>query len=198
MLCSGPPVTSLSGASEGLAVETGRPNVAARAWIRALQISEHERIRRSFLDAGPWLRRAIAQLIDNPQRYAWLGTTVLGGPAADRGSTAPTLRAQPLTSREQDILRKLAGACPTKDIATEMFLSIITVKTHLGSVYRKLMVSAGGQLVGPSPCADCRTRGSRAPRAAARPPGSPPAPRSTTAMPTAIAPPASGPTTYTQ
>jgi LuxR family maltose regulon positive regulatory protein len=56
-------------------------------------------------------------------------------------STAPAPRAQPLTGREQDILRKLVEARPTKDIATEMFLSINTVKTHLGSIYRKLMVS---------------------------------------------------------
>jgi LuxR family transcriptional regulator, maltose regulon positive regulatory protein len=123
------------------AAETGRPNLAARTLIRAVHMSERERIRRPFLDAGPWLRRAMPQLIDNPRHYAWLGTTVLGRPASDRGSTAPAPRAQPLTGREQDILRKLFEARSTKDIATEMFLSINTVKTHLGSIYRKLTVS---------------------------------------------------------
>ena len=60
----------------------------------------------------------VRQLIDNP--------------------TAEDLLDEPLTHRELDVLRLLQGPLALPDIASELYLSTNTVKTHTRSVYRKL------------------------------------------------------------
>ena len=45
---------------------------------------------------------------------------------------------EPLTEREVDVLRLLQGSLSLSEIAGELFVSLSTVKTHLGSVHRKL------------------------------------------------------------
>jgi DNA-binding NarL/FixJ family response regulator len=46
-----------------------------------------------------------------------------------------------LTAREFDVLALLPSGNSTKNIASSLFLSEATVKTHLASIYRKLKVS---------------------------------------------------------
>jgi LuxR family maltose regulon positive regulatory protein len=58
--------------------------------------------------------------------------------------SAPMLLARlpdPLTLREQTILRFLATSMSTVEIADELCLSVNTVKTHLAAIYRKLPAS---------------------------------------------------------
>ena len=45
---------------------------------------------------------------------------------------------EPLTQREQAVLRYLATSMSTSEIADELCLSVNTVKTHLAAIYRKL------------------------------------------------------------
>jgi DNA-binding CsgD family transcriptional regulator len=47
---------------------------------------------------------------------------------------------EPLTERERTILRYLTSALSSAEIATELYLSVNTVKTHQRTVYRKLGV----------------------------------------------------------
>ena len=54
-----------------------------------------------------------------------------------RGSSRPVL-AEQLTEREAAVLRFLPTRMPNQQIASEMFVSVNTVKTHLRSIYRKL------------------------------------------------------------
>jgi LuxR family maltose regulon positive regulatory protein len=62
---------------------------------------------------------------------------------ADRTPTtrhvAPLL--EPLSEREQAILRYLPTALSNREIAAELFVTTNTVKTHLRSIYRKLDVA---------------------------------------------------------
>jgi LuxR family maltose regulon positive regulatory protein len=44
----------------------------------------------------------------------------------------------PLTDRERTILRYLASSLSNNEIASELYVSITTVKTHQRAVYRKL------------------------------------------------------------
>jgi LuxR family maltose regulon positive regulatory protein len=52
----------------------------------------------------------------------------------------PTIAAltEPLTDREQHILRYLAGTLSNAEIAADLYLSVNTVKTHQRMIYRKL------------------------------------------------------------
>ena len=46
-----------------------------------------------------------------------------------------------LSTRERDVLRRVAEMLDTADIAAEMYISVNTVKTHLKSIFRKLGAS---------------------------------------------------------
>jgi LuxR family maltose regulon positive regulatory protein len=70
------------------------------------------------------------------------------GEATIPGEAAPANRRlamadllEPLTEREQVVLRLLVTSMSASEIATELCLSINTVKTHLAAIYRKLAAS---------------------------------------------------------
>jgi LuxR family maltose regulon positive regulatory protein len=121
--------------------ETGNPNLAAQSLSRALRLSEQERLRRPFLEEGPWLRRSIAHLIHESSRYTWLRRTVLGRHLAEPEAGVPVPLTQALTQREHDVLNKLADTLSAEEIADDMFLSINTIKTHQRGIYSKLAVT---------------------------------------------------------
>ncbi|WJV50641.1 helix-turn-helix transcriptional regulator [Streptomyces flavofungini] len=54
---------------------------------------------------------------------------------------APAPPVERLSSRERDVLERLAQMMTTEEIAEDIYLSVNTVKTHLKSVYRKLAVT---------------------------------------------------------
>lgn len=58
------------------------------------------------------------------------------------GPPRPRLAAEPLTEREQAVLRLLRGTLSTREIGQELYLSGNTIKTHTRSIYRKLGVSS--------------------------------------------------------
>ena len=55
-----------------------------------------------------------------------------------QGSRPPAVLVAPLTDREQHVLRYLASTLSNAEIASELYLSVNTVKTHQRMVYRKL------------------------------------------------------------
>jgi LuxR family maltose regulon positive regulatory protein len=77
------------------------------------------------------------------------GTVTAGGSAtpetAQRGGESVVFGQ--LSVREIDVLRHLSEMMTTEEIATEMYVSINTVKTHLKSIYRKLAVTRRGEAV---------------------------------------------------
>src|SRR5215475_7563734 len=56
------------------------------------------------------------------------------------GIAEPAL-VEPLTDREREVLRRVAQLLSTAEIASELYISVNTVKTHLKSVHRKLAVT---------------------------------------------------------
>ncbi|RKS77183.1 LuxR family two component transcriptional regulator [Actinomadura pelletieri DSM 43383] len=52
-------------------------------------------------------------------------------------ATAPPPR-EPLTDRELEVVRLVARGLTNEEIAAELYVALSTVKTHLGSVHRKL------------------------------------------------------------
>ena len=74
------------------------------------------------------------------------------------GTTAPQKKppvpAQPtplvverLSAREREVLAHASEMLSTAEIATEMYLSVNTVKTHLRSIYRKLSATHRSEAV---------------------------------------------------
>ncbi len=51
-----------------------------------------------------------------------------------------------LTEREREVMRLIARGYSYKETAEELFISIKTVETHMGSVLRKLQLSSRHEL----------------------------------------------------
>jgi LuxR family maltose regulon positive regulatory protein len=47
----------------------------------------------------------------------------------------------PLTTRETQVLKRLAEFCSNEEIAADLFLSLNAVKTHMRSLFQKLSVT---------------------------------------------------------
>ena len=60
-------------------------------------------------------------------------------------ATAP--KVEPLTEREREVLRHVSGMLNTAEVASEMYISVNTVKSHLKSIYRKLAAAHRGEAV---------------------------------------------------
>ncbi|MFE7894495.1 LuxR C-terminal-related transcriptional regulator [Streptomyces sp. NPDC057412] len=102
----------------------GDTATARRLVAQAVAEARHERLRRPFREAGPWIE-------------PYLADARAAGP--DRG--ALPFPVEPLSRRERDVLLRLAQMMSTEDIAADLYVSVNTVKTHLKSVYRKLAVN---------------------------------------------------------
>jgi LuxR family maltose regulon positive regulatory protein len=73
-----------------------------------------------------------------------------GGPgdsmAPGAGGVDPVI-IEPLTEREREVLRHLAAAMSTEEVAQAMFVSVNTVRTHVRGILRKLGVSRRNQAI---------------------------------------------------
>ncbi len=119
--------------------EAGDGATARRLVARALAQARRELLRRPFREAGPWLRPYLGTA--SSRRLA-PGT----GPSPRRPGPPPPL-VEELSGRERDVLRRLAMAMSTEEIAADLYVSVNTVKTHLKSVYRKLSVNRRNEAV---------------------------------------------------
>ena len=70
------------------------------------------------------------------------------GSAGSSGEVKPTFDPEldQLTSREREVLRLIAQGYTYKEIASELFISVKTVESHVSSVLRKLQLSTRHQL----------------------------------------------------
>ncbi|MFE1440330.1 LuxR C-terminal-related transcriptional regulator [Streptomyces sp. NPDC058739] len=118
---------------------------ACRALGRALALARRERLRRPFLEAGPWVRplletEPLAALADG-----WLGVDAHPPGRTVHPKRRPArpepLVVEDLSAREHDVLVRLSRMMSTEEIAEDLHVSANTVKTHLKSVYRKLAVN---------------------------------------------------------
>lgn len=134
------------------AVEDLGNGPAARHLLRrALAIADGERLRLPFRLASPWLRRVLRADPSLAQIYPWLPPDLraLGAapPASGvRASGTPQL-VEPLSEREREVLAQAAELKSTEEIATALYVSVNTVKTHLKNINRKLAVGRRGEAV---------------------------------------------------
>ena len=54
---------------------------------------------------------------------------------------------EPLSAREREVLRHVSTLLSTVEVASQMYISANTVKTHLKNIYRKLAANQRGEAV---------------------------------------------------
>lgn len=75
-----------------------------------------------------WFSRKLMLSLLNPHLDALAGTN-------------SKMRKTPLTKRELDVLKALAGGHTNSEIASQLFLAEATIKTHVNNIYKKLAVN---------------------------------------------------------
>ncbi|MGW6442756.1 LuxR C-terminal-related transcriptional regulator [Lentzea sp. NPDC055074] len=122
---------------EAVLVErSGDQRRSHEALTRALATAEPVGTIRPFVHAGKPVRELLARgagRFGRLDRFATATMTALPMPA--------TTSASVLTTRERDLLIELPSMRTTEEIASSLFVSVNTVKTHLRGIYRKLGVN---------------------------------------------------------
>jgi LuxR family maltose regulon positive regulatory protein len=122
-----------------------------RSLVSALRLAEREQLRLPFIMERSWLGpvlRRDPQLADTYQRLlapAPDHCQLPARPGAPEQAKIPVV--EPLTEREREVLRHVSLMLNTAEVASEMYLSINTVKSHLKSIYRKLAAAHRGEAV---------------------------------------------------
>ena len=114
---------------------------AAEALERALELAEPGGLRWALLDFG----RSLAPLMSRHLRRGTAHRSLAGDVLAALEGNGDRRRApfvmEPLSPRERAVLRYLPTMMSNQEIASELFVSVNTVKTHLKAIYRKLDVA---------------------------------------------------------
>jgi LuxR family maltose regulon positive regulatory protein len=120
----------------------GVPARGARSLAHALRLAEREQRRLPFVLEREWIRPALGR---DPELARGYQRLLVPGPRRDQlpaPRNAPDQPAivlvEPLTEREREVLRHVSEMLNTAEVASEMYISVNTVKTHLKSIYRKL------------------------------------------------------------
>jgi LuxR family maltose regulon positive regulatory protein len=121
---------------------TGNGETALAAIESALATAEPEGIRRPFLSAGRGVRELLADHLRKNVTHRWFASELLRSLDGANGTQMlPAELLEPLSAREGEVLRFLPTMMSNSDIASELFVSVNTVKTHVKSIYRKLDVT---------------------------------------------------------
>jgi LuxR family maltose regulon positive regulatory protein len=127
--------------------------------IDALDVGAANGLCMTFVDAGPVVRQLLAGLCHDPsisdERVLELRPYIHTLLARFPGSELPTggtrtcaedIR-QPLTPRESDVLRLIAGGLSNKRIAQRLDITPETVKSHTKSIFAKMAAQTRAQAV---------------------------------------------------
>ncbi|MGH3308325.1 MAG: LuxR C-terminal-related transcriptional regulator, partial [Nocardioides sp.] len=122
-------------------LRSGSPGRARVAVDRALRLAAGEHLRRPFHEAAPGVREMLLNDAGLLARHQWLGPDerspvdrTKAAPKPTHADAAPVL--EELTPRELEVLVHLAELLSTEEIASAMFVSVNTVRTHVRSILR--------------------------------------------------------------
>jgi LuxR family transcriptional regulator, maltose regulon positive regulatory protein len=122
-----------------------------RSLAFALRLAEREQLRLPFVIERGWLGPVLRREPELADTHRRLLAPALGHaqlPASVRASDqASVLVVEPLTEREREVLVHVASMLNTAEVASEMYISVNTVKTHLRNIYRKLAAAHRNEAV---------------------------------------------------
>jgi LuxR family maltose regulon positive regulatory protein len=120
----------------------------------ALALAEPGGFTRIFVDEGAPMARLLREAASRGIHPAYVRRLLAAFPVDDAGRAAsPATRvagsrlAEPLSSRELEVLALVARGLTNLEIAARLYLSLHTVKAHARSIYAKLGVSSRTQAV---------------------------------------------------
>ena len=146
----------------------GEDSAALEKLSQALVLAEPGGLVRPFVDLGPQMAALLKRLINGNVAVHYAGCILAAfkeeahrtapgpsdhdfspnhsiPPASDHTVSQPLL--EPLTTRELEILKLLALRLSNKEIATQEFIAVTTVKKHLTNIFGKLTVANRRQAV---------------------------------------------------
>jgi LuxR family transcriptional regulator, maltose regulon positive regulatory protein len=124
-----------------------------RSLASALRLAEREQLRLPFVLERGWISRALERDPELARSYQCLLAPALPRGPLPAPPNAPVpdqpaiVAVEPLTEREREVLRHVSDMLNTAEVASEMYISINTVKTHLKSIFRKLAATHRGEAV---------------------------------------------------
>jgi LuxR family maltose regulon positive regulatory protein len=121
-----------------------------RSLAAALRLAGPEQLRLPFVLERSWISPVLRQDPELAEAHRRLFTAPGHAPSpapATAADQAPVLPAEPLSDREREVLRHISGMLSTAEVASEMYISVNTVKTHLRTIYRKLAATHRGEAV---------------------------------------------------
>lgn len=139
--------------------QRGQGMAAQRALLKALELAAPGECRRAFLDEGPRMRpllesmaRTLAPLGaggSDERTHAFARQVLLAVGIAPGQTLRPPAPCQgePLSEREQHVLRLLCEGASNRDLAAHLAISENTVKFHLKNLYGKLGVGSRVQAI---------------------------------------------------
>jgi LuxR family maltose regulon positive regulatory protein len=116
---------------------------------RALALAEPEGYVRTFVEEGPAIAELLSEVLEAQQRgrldlsrrvpahYLRKLLAATERDATGRARPATDLP-EPLSERELEVLALIAAGKSNRRIASELYVSVGTVKTHVNNIYRKL------------------------------------------------------------
>jgi LuxR family maltose regulon positive regulatory protein len=130
--------------------QCGDDDAALALLEEALAAAEPEGYLSPFLAVGMPLRELTSRRIRAGTAHRALAGALadaLDPHAPGHATSHGALVLEPLSEREETVLRYLPTAMSKAEIASEMFVSVNTVKTHMKNIYRKLDVTDRAQAV---------------------------------------------------
>ena len=118
----------------------GDQEAALESLEAALGLAEPEGFVRTFVDEGAPMAALLAAAADRGFASRYVGRLLAALPTTKRPSAAPDL-VEPLSDREQEVLRLLGTELSGPEIARELVVSLNTVRSHTKSIYTKLGVN---------------------------------------------------------
>ena len=134
-----------------LSYASGNLSHGRRSLASALRLAEPEQLRLPFTVESSWLGPVLQrdpeltgphlQLLGPALPHEQLPST------ASPPNEGDLLVIEPLIEREREVLRHVSGMLNTAEVASEMYISVNTVKTHLRNIYRKLAAAHRSEAV---------------------------------------------------